>query len=162
MSPRVLAQFGRRELLHELGRLPELDLEDDGEVAVAAQTLEVQTGDAPKAIERIRGRGERGACLGDRIAHHPLEDRDEQIVLAMEVEIYGTGGDARHACHVGDLRAEEAALGEHADGRAEDEIALVRPRRGPRQRSTAGHRAGGRATGRQRGAAGEDGARHGH
>ena len=85
----VVAEQRVREALHELRRLPQLDLEDDGQVAVAAQAIEVQVGDAPQPLERIGDAGERGPALGDRLAHHPLEDRDQQVVLAAEVEVDG-------------------------------------------------------------------------
>ena len=69
--------------------------------------------------------GQRDATLGDGLAHHPLEDRDQQVVLAVKVEIDGAGGDAGDARDVGHLGAEEAALGEDADGGAQDGVALV-------------------------------------
>ena len=121
----VVAEQRVREAFHELRRLPQLDLEDDGQVAVAAQAIEVQVGDAPQPLERIGDAGERGPALGDGLAHHPLEDRDEQVVLAAEVEIHGARGDAGGAGDVGDLGAEEAAAGKGADGRAQDDVALV-------------------------------------
>ena len=83
-----------------------------------------------RAISRSRSTGSRerrdaGAAVRDRLAHRPLEDRDEQVVLAAEVEVDGAGGDAGGAGDVGDLGGEEAALGEDVDGGAEDGVALV-------------------------------------
>ena len=77
-----------------------------------------------RAIARSRSSGvaqRRDAVtpFGDRLAHRPLEDRDEQVVLAAEVEVDGAGGDARRARDVGHLRIEEAALGEDLDGGAQ-------------------------------------------
>ena len=126
----VVAEQRVREAFHELRRLPQLDLEDDGQVAVAAQAVEVQVGDASQPLQRIGDAGERGPALGDRLAHHPLEDGDQQVVLAAEVEVHGPRGDTGGAGDVGDLGAEEAAAGEGADGRAEDGVALVAPRGG--------------------------------
>jgi hypothetical protein len=60
-------------------------------------------------------------------------ERDEQVVLAAEVEVHGAGGHAGRARHVGHLRVEEAALGEHLRGGTHDGVALVgdgRPRIG--------------------------------
>ena len=91
-------------------RLPQLDLEDDGEVAVAAEALEVQAGDLAQPLDRVGHAGERRAAFGDRLLHRALEDRDEQVVLAAEVEVDGAGGDAGGAGDVGDLRVEEAVL----------------------------------------------------
>ena len=93
-------------------------------------------------LARIVDAGERGAAFGERLAHRALEDRDEQVVLAAEVEVDGAGGDAGGAGDVGDLRVEEAALGEDVDGGAQDRVALV----GAGRR---GRRVGGRQRGRQ-------------
>ena len=127
--PEVLAQVARREALHELRRLPQLDLEDDGQIAIAAQPLEVQTGDAAQALARVGRADERRAPFGDGVLHRAFEDRDEQVVLAAEVEIDGAGGDAGGLGHVGDLGVEEAALREHTGGGAHDGVALVADRR---------------------------------
>ena len=88
-------------------------------------------------LARIVDAGERGAALGDRLAHRPLEERDEQVVLAAEVEIDGAGGHAGGAGDVGHLRLEEAVAGEHLGRGLEDGVALVDDRGldyGPRQR----------------------------
>jgi hypothetical protein len=77
------------EALHELGRLAELDLEDDGEAAVAAHAFEVDAGDGAELLDRIAQRGDAGAAVRDRLAHRPLEDRDEEVVLALEIEVDG-------------------------------------------------------------------------
>ena len=95
-----------------------------------------------------RGRGVRGAaarCCRSRSAGSAtpasaarpsaiaslidaLEDRDEQVVLALEVEVDGAGRDAGDARDVGDLRLEEAVLGEDLGGGAQDRVALVAAR----------------------------------
>ena len=117
----VLAQVGRGEALHELRRLPQLDLEDDGQVAVAAEAVEVQPGDLAQALDADRRvAATLSRPVGDRLLHRALEDRDEQVVLAAEVEIDRAGGDAGGAGDVGDLGVEEAARGEGVDGGAED------------------------------------------
>ena len=124
-QPEVVAQQRRREALHELHRLAQLDLEDDGEVAVAAEPFEVQPGDAAQPLGGIGDAVERGAALGEHLAHRALEDRDQQVVLALEVEIDGAGRHAGGAGDVGDLRLEEAVLGEDLGGGAQDGVALV-------------------------------------
>ena len=63
------------------------------------------------------------------VAHAALEDRDQQVVLALEIEVDGAGGDAGRAGDVGDLGVEEAALGEDVDGGAEDGVAFRAGRR---------------------------------
>ncbi len=62
--------------------------------------------------------------LAKLFLHGAFEDGDEQVVLAVEVEVDGAGGDAGCTCHVGHLGVEVAAFGEHIDGRAQDRIAL--------------------------------------
>ena len=49
----VLAQLRRGEPLHELRRLPELDLKDHGEGPVAAEPSEVEARDLPQPLDRI-------------------------------------------------------------------------------------------------------------
>ena len=92
-----------------------------------------------RAISRSRSigigdAGERGAAFGDRLVHRALEDRDEEVVLAAEVEVDGAGGDAGGAGDVGDLGAEEAARGEGVDGGAQDARRACRSCRGGRRR----------------------------
>ena len=141
----VIADHRRREPLHELRGLPQLDLKDDGETAVAAETREVEAREAAEPLDRIAHGGDRRASLLEAIAHRPLEDGDEEVVLAAEVQVDGAGGDAGRARDVGDLGVEEAAVGEDVGGGAQDQLALGRG---------AGRRAGGA------GAAGDGGGRH--
>src|SRR4029453_13716466 len=114
-----------RETLHELRRLAQLDLKDHREIAIAAEPIEVEVRDVAEPLQGIRDAGERGASLGDRLGHHALEDRDEQVVLAAEVEVDGACGHPGRARDVGDLRAEESAAREGVDGGAKDRVALV-------------------------------------
>ena len=74
---------------------------------------------------RVVERRDAAAPFGDRFGHRALEDRDEQVVLAPEVEVDGAGGDAGGAGDVGDLRIEIAAGGEGVDGGAQERVAFV-------------------------------------
>ena len=121
----ILAQVGRRKALHEFRRLPQLDLKDDGEVAIAAHSLEMQSCNLAKAFNRATFGGHALASGGNRLGHRPLEDRNQQVVLALEIEIDGAGGDAGGTGDVGDLRIEEAAGGEGFGRGAEQRVALV-------------------------------------
>ena len=98
---------------------------DDGEVPIAAEAIEVEPGDAAKPVDRVGDVGQRGPPFGDGVLHGALEDRDQQVVLAAEIEVDGAGGDARDAGDVGDLGLEVAVAGEHLDCRAQDGVALV-------------------------------------
>ena len=136
-QPEVVAQQRRGKALHELRRLPQLDLKDDREVAIGAEAGEVAAGQAAQPLGRIAQIGDRGAAGLQTLAHAALEDRDEQVVFAFEVEIDRAGGDAGGAGDVGDLGVEEAALGEDVDGGAEDGVAFGpggASRRGARRR----------------------------
>ena len=75
-----------------------------------------------------RSGADAGAAVGDRLAHRLLEDRDEQVVLALEIEVDGAGGDAGGAGDVGDLGGEEPAFREDVGRGAEDRLALVAAR----------------------------------
>ena len=123
----VFAQVRRGEPLHELRRLPELDLEDHGEGAVATERSEVQPGNLVQALDRVGEGADAAPAVGDRLLHRALEDRDEEVVLAAEVEVDRAGGDAGGAGDVGDLGVEEAAGGEGVDGGPQQGIAFVGP-----------------------------------
>ena len=111
MMLEVVLQVGGGEALHELDRLAQLDLDDHGEVAIAAEALEVQAGDPAQPLRPGRRCRPARPPFGDRVLHRALEDRDEQVVLAPEVEVDGAGGDAGDPGDVGDLRLEEAVCG---------------------------------------------------
>src|SRR5688500_1114609 len=72
----VFAEVRRREPLHELRRLPQLDLKDDGELPVAAQPLEVDARHAPQLLDWIVDPCDVLAPFGDRLIHRALEDGD--------------------------------------------------------------------------------------
>ena len=114
-----------RSALHELRRLPQLDLKDDRQIAIAAHPIEMHARDRPKPRRRVGERRHAGAPCVDRLAHGAIEDRDEQVVLAAEIQVDGAGGDPCGPRDVGHLRVEEAARGKDVDGGAEDRLALV-------------------------------------
>src|SRR5207248_2458716 len=74
----VVAQQRRGEALHELRRLPELHLKDDREIAIAAQTSQVQARKAAEPLARVAELGARGAPFLERRAHAALEQRDAE------------------------------------------------------------------------------------
>ena len=53
----------------------------------------------PRVLNPVHGR----RALADRFVHRPLEDRDQQVVFAVEVEVDGACGDAGDPRNVGDL-----------------------------------------------------------
>ena len=97
-----------------------------------------------KARLGVRQGGQGLASFGNRLGHGLLEDRDEQVVLASEVEVDGAGGDAGLPRDVGDLRAEEAVPRKHPRRGGQDAVALVAARGRARQADgAAGDGAGG-------------------
>ena len=79
---------------------------DDGELAVASEPLEVHAGDVAEALDGRHGVVECfqcGAALGDRVVHRPFEEREEQIVFALEVQVDRSGGDIGMSGHGPDL-----------------------------------------------------------
>ena len=63
-----------------------------------------------------------------------LEERDEQLVLRLEVEVDGPVGHAGGLRDLAHARRVEALLREDADGGVEDALALVAPRGRARRR----------------------------
>ena len=100
-------------------------MKHDRQVAIATEPLEVKSRDATKPRLGLSDALERRAPLGNRLSHGAFEERDEQVVLAAEVEIDGAGRHARVAGHVGHLRLKEAVARKNPRGRLEDRVALV-------------------------------------
>src|SRR3990172_5277430 len=61
----------------------------------------------------------------DRLLHRLFDDRDQQVVLAAEVQVDGAGGDPGGAGDVGDLGAVESCFGEGVDCGSPDRVAPV-------------------------------------
>jgi len=139
-QPEIVAEQRRRQPFHELGRLPQLDLKHDREVAVVAEAREVGARQAAQPLARIPQVGGGGAAGREPLAHAALEDRDQEIVFAFEIQVDGAGGDAGGAGDVGDLGVEEAALGEDVNRGAEDGVAFgARRRVGPARNGVQRH-----------------------
>ena len=125
----VVAQQCRGEELHELDRRPQLHLKHNREVAVVAEARQVPARQPAQPLAGIGEVGHDGPALGEPFAHAALEDRDQQIVLALEVEVDRAGGDAGGARDIGDLSVEIPALGEDINRSAKDRVTF-RSRRG--------------------------------
>ena len=92
-----------------------------------SQTLQMHAGEPPEALDRVVHAVQ---CLAgglEPLVHRTLEDRDQQVVLAPEVQIHCAGRDTRLPRDIGDLRVEEPAAGEQLRGGFEDEVSLVTP-----------------------------------
>ena len=94
------------------------------------QHAEVEVGELAQALRRIGDVRDSRASLREPLLHRTLEDGDEDVVLAAEVQVDRAGGDAGGSGDVRHLRVEVAALGEHVDGGPQDRLAFVHGRRG--------------------------------
>ena len=78
----------------------------------------------PQTFRRIPHLRHRGSRLGERFAHRALEQLDEDVVLAAEIQVDGAGGHPRGARHVSDLGVEKPPLGEDVDRSPQNGVAL--------------------------------------
>ena len=106
----VVGDLLLREEAHELEAVPQLDLGDDGQGAVAAEGLEVVAdGDAHPLV----GAAHVGQVALERLQVVPrvlAEDRDEDVFLAVEVEVDRAVSDARGLGDLRDFGVEVAVL----------------------------------------------------
>src|SRR5262249_42614204 len=105
--------------------LPQLELHDLRELGPGLQRLEVQAHQAAELGGRVRFSGNLLAERAHEPRHRLAEQRDQDLVLGLEVEIDGAARDARLARDVGDTRVVEAVAREHAHGRVDDLLGLV-------------------------------------
>src|SRR4051812_24193557 len=120
----IVGDFLLRQQTHELQTVPQFDLRNDGQRAVASEGLQMMTdGDA----DSFFGTADVGDGALERlqiVARVLAEDRDEQIFLAVEVEIDGAVGDAGRLRDLRHLGVEVAVPREDVDGGAEDALAF--------------------------------------
>src|SRR5205823_2016218 len=121
----VFGQARRRELLHELGRAAQLDLKDDGQVAVGAEALQVVARYPAQLLARVSDLRQLLAAGGDGLRRVAVEDGAQDFFLALEVEVDRAVGHSGGARDVGDLRVEVAVAREDLRGGAHDGLALV-------------------------------------
>src|ERR1043165_5620286 len=82
--------------------------------------------DPPQPIDRLLDRGELSAPLGYELLHRPIEDRMQDLVLALEVKINGPVRDSGLARNICDLGAKVTAPGKDLCRRTEDRFAFIR------------------------------------
>ena len=87
MTSRMMPRYSRScvdgEPLHELRRLPQLDLEDDGEGAVAAEPVEVEPRDLAQPLDRVgraRRRSARPSAIASFIVRSKIEMRRSSLL----------------------------------------------------------------------------------
>ena len=74
---------------------------EECQVAIPPKPVEVQPGNPRQPFPRIDDAVQSLPTSSQGIAHRPLEERHQQVVLAAEVEVDGAGSDAGGA---GDVR----------------------------------------------------------
>src|SRR5262245_32411421 len=121
----------RRDLVRggaakELLSLPQLELHHLRQVRPGFQRLEVQSHQPAQLRGRVRLSGDLLAQRAHEGRHFFAKQRDENLVLRLEVEIDRSAGNARLTRDVGDARVVEAVAREYAHGGVDDLLGLVR------------------------------------
>src|SRR6185437_8923326 len=83
----ILCKTGRRKLLHKLGRAAQLNLENDGQIAIGAEPFEMQCRDLAQFLLWIRDTLDSFPRGVECFFNAAIEDRMENVFLALEVEI---------------------------------------------------------------------------
>src|SRR2546426_1071929 len=117
--------FVRGGAAEELLPLPQLDLDDLGEIGILLEYLEMEGHDLPDLRQRIALGGELLPYQRYPLRHLLAEQGDEDLVLGLEVEVDRAARDARLAGDVRDARVVVAAAGEDADRGGNDLVGLV-------------------------------------
>ena len=86
---------------------------------------QVHPGQPMQSFDRIGDTFERGVGLGHRFLHPLLEDRDQQIVFILEVQIHRASRHAGLLGNVGYLGMEESSSGEELGCGAQNQLPLV-------------------------------------
>src|SRR5215510_7681156 len=109
----------------ELLSLAQLELDDLGQVGVVLEDLEVQSHESPQLRHGVALLGDGSPQRAHEAGHLLAEQRDENLLLRVEVEIDRAGRDARLARDVGHARVEVALPGEHLDRGFDDLLRLI-------------------------------------
>src|SRR6266849_1974424 len=117
--------FVRGGAAEELLPLPQLDLDDLGEIGILLEHLEMEGHDLPDLRQRVALGGELSPYQRDPLRHLLAEQGDEDLVLGFEVEVDRAARDARLAGDVRDARVVVAAAREDADRGGNDLLRLV-------------------------------------
>src|SRR5260370_4779884 len=110
----------------ELLALAELHLDDLGQLGGRLDDVEVEPDDLPDLRDGILLPRDLLSYQGDPLGHLLAEERDEDVVLGLEIEVDGAARDPRLAGDVGDARVVVAVAREHADRGVDDLLWLVR------------------------------------
>ena len=115
----------RRGASEELLPLSQLDLENLGELGVLLQDPEVEGHDLPNLRQGIALGGDFPPYRRDPLRHLLAEERDEDLVLGLEVEIDRAARDAGLAGDVRNARVVVAVPREDANRGVDDLLGLV-------------------------------------
>src|SRR5262252_6652133 len=84
--------------------------------------------EASEPLAWIVDRLELAAGLAEEVIHGGREDRPQEIVFVLEVEVDGAIGDAGGACDLRDARVEVTGACKDSGRRLEDRVELLGPR----------------------------------
>src|SRR5689334_6926647 len=124
----ILCKTSSRKLLHKLGRATQLHLENDCEIAIGAEPLEMQRCDLAQFLLWICYTLDTFPRRVECFFNTAIENRMENVFLALEVEIDRAVRDAGFARDVGDFGIEVAVVGEDTGGGAQDCFTLIADR----------------------------------
>src|SRR4029078_5021089 len=121
----ILCKTSRRKLFHKLRRAAQFDLENDCQIAIGAESLEMQCRDLAQLFSWI--------CNGldlfprgvERFLDTAIEDRMENVFLALEIKVDGAIGDTGFASDIGDFRIEITIMCEDTYGGAHNGFTLI-------------------------------------
>src|SRR6266545_2678272 len=121
VRPDLLARRAAEEFL----ALPQLDLDDLGQLGISLQEVEMQVDESAHLGHGIRLIRHGLPELRHELRHLLAEQRGEDVFLRLEIEVDGAGGDSRLTRDVGDARVEIALPGEDPDRGFDDLLGLV-------------------------------------
>jgi len=110
---------------------------EGGQIALALEQSQLQLDDPLQLVGRTRDARQLRVHVGEQPLDPMLEERDEQVVLGLEVEVDGAVGDAGRFGHLADTRQIKSLAREDAHGGVEDALALVPSPQGAHRGTTA-------------------------
>src|SRR5215217_3684752 len=121
----ILCKTSRRKLFHKLRRAAQLDLENDCEIAIGAESLEMQRRDLAQFLPWILNALDLFPRGVERFLNAAIKNRMKNIFLALEVKINGAVGDAGLASNISNFRIEVTVVREDTGGSAQDCFTLI-------------------------------------
>jgi hypothetical protein len=116
----IFNEFGVAVLFHEFIALPELHLQDLGQIFFLFQEEEVMAGEDVQFFAGVVFLFKQEFDLQDDLADFIFEQRDQDVVLVVEIEVDGAVRDLGLLGDIGDAGIEKAFFGKDLDRRLGD------------------------------------------